>query len=248
MGTIHCVEDHIARKVKEIKNTENAFVIGMGDYGEFITPKDKRFDPSQKAISEWLHFDNIAEDQTNKIVKVLTPIKSQIIGLLYGNHEESMRIINHNNVAKNICDRLEVPNLGYSAFVRLHLQKSGVSQHTIVGCFTHGSSSAITEGAKMMALMRFMKSFEADIYGYGHVHDYIPKSLSRMAIMPSPGGKTKIKQHVAIGTTTGCWFRTYTQGVIASYGERKVYPPTEICCAKIMIDADEMFYDSHKSV
>ncbi len=118
-----------------------------------------------------------------------------------------------------------------------------MEKHLITGAFTHGSSGAITEGAKLMALMRWMKSMEADIYAYGHIHDYIHKYLSRMAISES-----KIKGKTSLGATTGSWFRTYTQGIIASYGEMKTYPPTEICCAKFSINPHYGLYDVNRSV
>ena len=248
-GTIHCVEADIKRKVGEIAKQKNAYWLGMGDYGEWITPKDKRFDPSQRAIAEWLEPDNIAYAQTKWVCELFQPIYKKCIGLMYGNHEESIRIFNHDNVQKNICGELGVDNLGYTCFIRFFFRRENSTEsHMIKGAFIHGASCAITEGAKLMALMRFMKSFEADIYGYAHMHDYIPKSFSRMTVSDSARGKPKIKSAVSVGTVTGCWFRTYTQGIIASYGERKAYPPTEICCAVFSIDPNTGIVDVHKSM
>ena len=244
-GTVHCVEEHIKRKVVEIKEKKNTYWIGMGDYAEFITPRDKRFDPSLRSISGWVEPDNIAHCQTEWLTKLFEPIKEKCVGLLYGNHENSIRIYNHDNVIKNLCDKLEVDNLGYSCFLRLFFKRENSNEsHLVKGVFTHGSSGAITEGAKLMALMRFMKSFNADIYGYGHVHDYIPKSYSRMEISP----QGKIKSSVSIGCTTGSWFRTYTQGAIASYGEQRVFPPTEIGAAMFTINPNTGFLDVSRSV
>ncbi|MFA5036704.1 MAG: hypothetical protein WC479_05960 [Candidatus Izemoplasmatales bacterium] len=248
-GTIHCVEADIKRKVTEIAKQRNSYWIGMGDYAEWITPKDKRFDPNQKSIAEWVEPDNIAHCQTEWVSKLFEPIKKKCLGLLYGNHENSIRIFNHDNVQKNLCDNLGVDNLGYSCFIRFKFRReNSTEQHLITGAFTHGASGAITEGAKLMALMRFMKSFEADIYGYGHMHDYIPKSLSRMTVIDNNKGESKIKSAVSIGCVTGSWFRTYTKGIIASYGEQKVYPPTEICCAKFHINPTTGLLDVSKSV
>ena len=244
-GTIHCVEKDIKEKIREISQTKNAYWVGMGDYAEFITPSDRRFDPSQKAIANWVEQDNIAECQTKWVVDLFTPIKDKCWGLLYGNHEESIRKFNHDNVQKNICDRLGVDNLGFSCFLILHFRRAGKSDGRNYKCaITHGSSSAITEGAKLMALMRFMKSMDADMYAYGHIHDYIPKSFTRLGV--SDAGR--IKNKVAIGATTGSWFRTYTQGIISSYGEQKVYPPTEITAAVFTIDPERDFIDVNRSV
>jgi len=244
-GTIHCMEDHVIRKVDEIKHKQNAYWLGGGDYAEFITPKDKRFDPDQKAIAPWVEPDNIAHCQTEWLTKLFYPIRKKCVGLLYGNHENSIRVYNHDNVIKNLCSNLEVDNLGFSCFLRLFFKRENSNEsHLVKGCFTHGSSGAITEGAKLMALMRFMKSFEADIYGYAHIHDYIPKSYSRMTISP----QGKIKSSTSIGCSTGAWFRTYTKGITASYGEQKVYPPTEVCCAMFVINPNTGYLDVQRSV
>ena len=249
IGTIHCVEHEIKRKVNEIKNSENTYWLGMGDYAEFITPKDKRFDPSLKSIAEWVEPDNLGHSQTKRLTELFTPIKHKCLGLLYGNHENSIRIYNHENVQQNLCDALGVDNLGYSCFIRFHFQReNSTERHLITGAFTHGSSGAITEGAKLMALMRWMKSMDADIYGYAHLHDYLEKSYSRMVVVDTKGDTGKIKSKVVSGVTTGSWFRTYTQGIQASYGEQKCYPPTEICCAMFTINPNTGEIQTSKSI
>jgi hypothetical protein len=232
-GTIHCCEDDLKRKIQEIKNTKNSLWIGMGDYAEFITPKDKRFDSDSRSICDWVEPDNLGTSQVKHLVNLLNPIKNKCIGLIYGNHENTIRINNHENVQKNLCEALEVDNLGFSCFVKFHFKRENSTEsHLVTGAFTHGSSGAITEGAKLMALMRWMNSMNADIYAYAHIHDYLEKSKSRMAV----DDNGKIKAKTSQGVVTGCWFRTYTQGITASYGEAKTYPPGEICCAVFTIN------------
>ena len=137
-GTIHCVEDHIKRKVEEIKSKKNAYWIGMGDYAEFITPKDKRFDPNLKSIAEWVEPDNIAHCQVQWLTKLFQPIGKKCLGLLYGNHENSIRIYNHDNVIKNLCENLGVDNLGFSCFLRLFFRRENSTEsHIVKGAFTH---------------------------------------------------------------------------------------------------------------
>ena len=249
VGTIHCVEHDVRRKIQEIKNSKNTYWLGMGDYAEFITPKDKRFDPNLKSIAEWVEPDNLGHTQTKWLTELLAPIKHKCIGLLYGNHENSIRLYNHENVQQNLCDTLEVDNLGFSCFIRFHFRReNSTERHLITGAFTHGSSGAITEGAKLMALMRWMKSMDANIYGYAHMHDYLEKSLSKMAVIDSESDGGKIKSRTSSGVTTGSWFRTYTQGIQASYGETRCYPPTEICCAVFTINPNTGEIKTDKSV
>ena len=110
-GTIHCVEDKIQDKVAQIAKEKDAYWIGVGDYGEFITPHDKRFDPSQKSIADWIKTDDIAHCQEEWITKLFDPIRKKCIGLLYGNHEDNIRKYNNTNVQEHICDNLGVDNL-----------------------------------------------------------------------------------------------------------------------------------------
>jgi hypothetical protein len=236
-GTIHCAEDHLRKKVSEIayesKQTKNVMVLQMGDIGEFITPSDKRFDNAERSIADWLHIDNIGYDTTVWADSIYQPVRDIMIGKLCGNHENSMRTHNHENVQQNICDKLKIENLGYSCFIRFHFKREHSTEtHLITGAFTHGSSGAITEGAKLNTLMRWMNSMNADIYGYAHLHDYIEKSKTRMTV----DDNGNIKAKTSYGVCTGAWFRTYTQGIQASYGEQKCYPPTEICCASFLIN------------
>lgn len=247
-GTIHCVEDKVKAEIQKIAKDKNALWIGMGDYGEFITPKDKRFDPNLKSIASWVEPDNVAECQTKWIVELFKPIKNKCIGLLYGNHEDSMRVYNHDNVQKNICERLGVDNLGFSCFVRLFFRRENSSEsHIIKGAFTHGAGWAITKGAKLNTLRRFMDFNEAHFYAYAHMHDIITDFRPYMTVSPSPFEQAKIKNVESVGAVTGSWFRTYTRGIVASYGERKVYPPTVIGCAKFIIDASTGEIDVVKS-
>ncbi len=249
-GTIHCAENHLKKKIQNIKDDKYAKVIGMGDYAEFITPSDPRW--SSGNISEWVYkkkdgrvdWDDIGYAQEQRVVELLTPIKSKIVGLLYGNHEISIHKHSHQNVHQHICDALGVKNLGYSCFLHLRFEReNSAERHLIKGCFTHGSSGAITEGAKLMALMRWMKQNEADIYGYAHVHDYIQKSFTRLGT-----GDKRIVNKVSVGATTGAWFRTYTQGTESSYGEIKTYPPNELCCAVFTINPNTGFLDVGRSL
>ncbi len=247
-GTIHCVEDDVTAKFVEIGRDKNAFWIGTGDYGEFILPHDKRFDPSQLSIPKWVEQDNIAECQRKHIVDLFKPYKEQCVGLLYGNHEDNIRKFNNNNIQKNICEDLGVDNLGFSCFLRLFFRRENSKEtHLFTGVITHGRSCAVTKGAKMMALRRFMDDFDGDFYAYAHVHDVIIDSRPYLSAGSRPFNEGKIKDKEAVGAMTGCWFRTYTQGVVASYGETKVLPPTTLGCVYFEFDLNAMTVAVHKS-
>ena len=232
-GTVFCAEDKIRQKVQEIKNEPHALWVGMGDYCEFITPKDKRFD-AQVIDEGWVEKDDIANSQAKWMIKLLDPIKDKCIGLLTGNHEISIHQQNNQNVFKQLCDGLKVKALGYSCFYRLNFSRGGAV--TTVTChFEHGSGGAQTEGGKAMRLYKSMSGFEADIYGVGHLHDVKILPITYIGLTDHMEIKAKTK----VGALTGCWYRTYADGDNPSYAEQKGYSPTNLGCPVFEITPDK---------
>jgi len=157
-------------------------------------------------------------------------------------------VYNHDNVQKNICDRLGVDNLGFSCFLRLFFRRENSNEtHIVKGALTHGATGAITKGAKLNVLRRFMDSHDAHFYAYAHMHDIIIDSKPYMTVSPSPFGQAKIKDYESVGAVTGSWFKTYTQGIVASYGEKKCYPATVIGCVVFTINGHTGEIDVQRS-
>ena len=228
-GTLYHAESELVRQVETIRQDPFGFWFGGGDKAEFITPSDPRW--SVGAIPKWLHEDNIASDQEDRYVNTYEPIADKCWGLLEGNHEDAIRVHNHADVQKNICKKLKVDDLGYSCFLKLIFRR-GTETHMITGFITHGSGWAVTKGAKLNRLQRIMDSFEADFYAIGHMHDIITDEKAYLTL----NARNQIKQKVKVGAICGCWFRTYTQDIRASYGEKRAYPPSVIGCPVFVID------------
>ena len=234
LGTKHCAEKAVRDKIAEIRELKNAYWVGMGDMAECITPSDKRWDI--KVISDWVEPDNISHCQERKVVELLEPIKHKCLGLLEGNHEDSIRIHNHDDIQKNICEALSVKNLSYSCYYRLIFRRGkGHSHYSVVCMFTHGNGAPRTKGARMMNLLATMNEFEADLYAKGHLHDIItyPRPYLKLGL------KNKIIESHRVGAITGSWVRSYKQNVPASYAEKAGYPPSAVGCPVFKIDPDE---------
>lgn len=235
-GTLHCAENKIAAKVKQISEDEDAYWLGMGDFGEFISAHDPRFDG--KCIAEWVKPYDIANSQVKFLVNLLSPIKGKCIGLIEGNHEDAYRKHNDGDPQVHLCEGLGVPNLGYSAFIDLVFERCNSREcHAYLGAVSHGAGCAITKGAKLNRLERFMDNFNARWYAHGHVHDIITNSKSYIDLTAT--GKVVSRQKV--GAMTGSWFTAYTQDIPASYSEIKNYPPTAIGCPVFTFDPERDF-------
>ena len=223
-GIKHCAESMIKAKVQEVKEDPCAYWIGMGDYGEFITAKDPRWDIA--VVSDWLKKDNIARGLEKWVIDLFKPIKHKCIGLLEGNHEDAIRIHNNDDVQTNICDGLGVANLGVTCIVRLVFnRRNSAETHVIKGAFAHGAGFAVTKGTKMNRLERFMNIYPTcRLVAIGHMHDKIMLELPYLDVNEN----NEVLQYVRVGAVTGSWFKTYEQGVRASYGEKRGFPPTTL--------------------
>jgi len=230
LGTKHCAENRLMAKHKEINLDPLALWIGMGDKCEFITPSDPRWDSG--VIADWCDADNIGVDQVERYVGITQSNAKKCLGLINGNHEDAIKKHSHINVQKNCCDALGVPDLRDMAYIKLVFERyRSAERFQVIILATHGSGGAITKGAKMNRLQRLMDNFEADIVFHAHMHDIITDTKPYMTL----NAKGEIKQKVRVGAVTGCWFRTYTQGVPSSYGEKKNYPPTMLGCPVVNI-------------
>lgn len=222
-GTKYHAEKELAKIIKTVRDDPVGRWIGMGDKCDFITPSDPRWDGG--SISSWVHPDNIALDQCNYYCDMFAPIADKCDGLLWGNHEYEIRKHCHIDVQKYICGKLGVRDLSYQAWVHYTFQPTQTQRVGVDVVVTHGSGGALTRGAKMNRLERLMNGFDGQIFGHGHVHDVILHAGQPYLYLTRDG---KLKQRRKLGAMTGCYFRTYTQDVESSYGERKNYPPNII--------------------
>lgn len=205
----------------------------MGDKLECIPPSDPRWDGG--VIEDWVDPDDVALTEANHYLDLISPIRDKGIGFVLGNHEDALRRHYHIDIQKYICEKLNLPNLGYSCFIRFKFKRCGRDRHEIIGFFTHGAGCAITKGAKVNRLERIMDSFSADIYAHGHTHDIITNTKAYLAL----DRENRVRQKLKVGAMTGCYFRTYTQNVRASYGEIKNYPPVTLGCPIFSIGPDK---------
>lgn len=227
-GTTACAEEAIRRRIKEISDDPFALWVGMGDYAECILPNDFRWDT--ELVADWVKRSNIAESQRLWVRDLFKPIADKCLGLLTGNHEDSIRRRNYQDIHLDLCRDLGVPNLGFSCFYRLFFSSSG--KVTTVTChFSHGAGGAQTEGGKVMRLAKYMLAFDADITGIGHLHDI---KIDAIPMLWMDDG-FNIKQKVRVGALTGSWFKAYSESPYPTYAERKGLSPTNLGCPHFTI-------------
>ena len=236
-GSIHCAEQEIQQKVREIKETKNAYWLGMGDYADCILKDDKRFDIG--GLAPWVKADNILRCQSDWIKDLFSPIKGKCLGLITGNHEESIHSKYQEDFTRNLCTDLGVSYGGYACYVLLRFQRTTgetkTSQTYKIHAW-HGAGAAQTEGARLMRLMRLVNDFTAHIYLMGHLHAMTQHTPDRIDCIGE-----RLKSVKLAATITGSWLRAYTyskDSVNPSYAEIKGYKPSRIGCPIIRIHPD----------
>ena len=255
-----CAEKEVIRTRDEIQNDPNTFWIGGGDYGEFIGFGDtKRFDPD--AVSEKVTVSDLARlgKVTYTAVRDLfKPIARKCLGLIVGNHEKQyMRRLQQEDLHGWLCTELGVADLGYSCFIDVVFQQSrgnmGIgtkpfprlegkslpkslhagSETFRIWCH-HGAGAAQTKGGKINRLTSFMRTFDADIFFMGHVHDQMG---ARIQCLTATADCLELRNREKLGVISGSFLKTYARGV-TTYGEQKGYEPTTLGAAWVAIRPD----------
>ncbi|GAG21614.1 unnamed protein product, partial [marine sediment metagenome] len=212
LGVVHCNEELLGRAVTEVKDNKKALWLGMGDYGDCVTPSDfKRWDG--KILAPWMKGceDNIGPTQVRRVDEILAPIWDKCLGLIEGNHDEAIRKYNHYDFMKELLllanKKHKVPYAGVSCFVRLIFKRENSAEsHEYIIHARHGEGAARTSGARALAVLRLSQSMvNAHITLMGHLHGQEAPDIPQRLILK--GGK--IKSFETIATMTGAWVKAY---------------------------------------
>ena len=246
LGVVHCDEDLLRQTVEEIRKDKKALWLGIGDYADCITPNDfKRWDG--KILAPWMrdNVDNIGPTQVERVDEILSPIWDKCLGLIEGNHDDSIRRYNHYDFMKELLKKAnkkkeppwdKVPYGGVSCMVRLNFKRAGTATHDFIIHARHGEGSARTSGARALAVLRLSQVFiNAHITLMGHLHGQEAPDIPQRMVLKNG----KIKSFETIATMTGAWVRAYMQGVPPMYLERWGSPPSVLGCPKIILHPDK---------
>lgn len=145
----------------------------MGDYAECINYTDKRFDPTTIDPYYLAELSNAVPRQIETIKELFDPIMDKCIGLLRGNHEETIRLRYHYDVMYEFWKRWKVPILGDIAWVVLRFvhdcETKGKKPTSVFKMIaTHGNVGGRTAGYKLNRMEHMTRYYDADIYLMGH--------------------------------------------------------------------------------
>ena len=224
----------------------------MGDYGDCITPSDlKRWD--SRILAPWLlndmdtslplwmrgNLDNIGPAIVEKVDEILSPIWDKCLGLIEGNHDDSIRKYHHYNFMKELLKKANkkhtVPYAGVQCVIVLKMSRGTAKQEYKIHA-RHGEGSARTSGARALAVLRMAGSMvDAHITFMGHLHGQESPDIPQRMVVKAG----KLKSFETIATMTGAWLLAYKQGAPPSYLERMGAPPSTLGCPRVVLDPDK---------
>jgi len=223
----------LRKTVQEIQKRENIVWIGMGDYGEFISHLDPRFDPEnvdRKTKVQQLQF--FAQHQVDEIEKELAPIANKCVGIKRGNHEKVISDRFLYDPAHDLAKRFNTKYLGYESMTRFYVSgKDGRKRYSVVAYAHHGFGGGKKPGSHANNLLDLAAYYEADLYITGHVHRL--QSIKSTKLIINTSGKL-LSRDVAF-VNSGTYLRMKQEGM-EGYEVKKGLPPTVIGSPHININ------------
>lgn len=237
MGNIGCDAKKLKKLVAWIKEKDNVYWIGMGDFLDCINYTDKRFDPTTIAPEFKDALDNLVPMQMRKVIEILSPIKDKCLGLHEGNHERKIRLKYHYNPIYEIWKAFNIPSIPMlkdAAITRLRFEyqcRAKKQPSFTYDIFSvHGNVGGRKGGAKLNRLEDMCANFQADIYLMAHSHIKLTESKSQLYV----DHRLNLRRAKKVLAVTGCFLNGYTEGA-GGYCEQWMLSPTMTGVVKISL-------------
>jgi hypothetical protein len=209
---------------------ENTWFIGGGDLLDSIVVTDKRY---RKNIDSFVD-EELLDKQIDGMYEMLKPYKEKFLGLMIGNHEDTILKKSNTNIIKRLANLLDIPYLGYSCFYKLILHENNSRVRTVLLRTHHGyGGGSRTQGADLTKFSKDMQFYDADVFLYGHVHRLQFDEVPRLSIVGN-NLVSKPKTLVICGT----FKKSFSDDSSTTWEETKGFPPTRIGGAIINIKPD----------
>ena len=228
----------LAKAIDIIATDSDAYWIGMGDYIDAINHRDPRFNPLEMA--QEYNIKNLADlpkHQCQKVADKLKPIAHQCLGLISGNHEDSLRRHNTFDPTEYLAELLNTESLGGKGWVILRFLRAKEHGNNAVEtyriCVAHGTGGGgMREGYPINKAYDVFRWDVADVCVMGHIHKM---QTDKAEFMSCDYNTIRIKR--AWYGTNGCFLSKSEIGT-DGYFEQKPGKPSDIGMLKYTIKTD----------
>jgi len=227
-----CDEELLKSVVNRIKEEENTYWIGMGDYCEFINLRDPR---SQiDILAGWMDMADlldISKAQINRFCNHVEPIAHKCLGMLQGNHEETLQKHYERAVYSEIVTRIKEMGghksddqlaIGFYGWIMLTFLRSSAAISTFRFNVHHGFVGGRLKGAKALNMERWLWNHDCDVALMGHSHN----ADAFTATIEYVDRSGHIQEQIRKGGYSGTFLRSVIDDGPSTYSERRGYYPT----------------------
>lgn len=191
LGANDVDEDVLRDHVDQIKEDKNARVVFLGDVGDLIDWRDRRFQAGMwpQRYQDAMHAEGgIPTETVAHALEIFHPIRKQIWCWLSGNHEYTVRNRFDREIGSEIASQLGVEYLGYGGFLRVQWKNAASGahggEHITVFDLHHGWQGGRTSGAKINQLEKHLGESDADVVLRGHSHDRVAHIFPSLRVTP----------------------------------------------------------------
>ena len=213
--------------IKEIREQDNAYMLGLGDWIEGIIPTDPRFELD--SVDKGVLDGNLILNEVNYVKKQFAKISDKIIGIHTGNHDEKIKKKYTIDFIESMCKELNVPYLGWSAYTKLRICRDNRSTAFTIYS-THGSVAGRRKGNKINRLEEMASWYDADMYFVGHSHDVFSTLDNKYYL----NKKNNVVEKLQLFGNTGCFLKGIKIGT-DTYAEKSNYSPNMVGYLKVYI-------------
>lgn len=256
-GALGFAKNKLVDTVGQIKGDPHSYVIGMGDYCDFIGLRDPRFDPSQiDSQYKVADLSTLADKQLQQFKDILNPVRDRIIGWLEGNHEEKWEKFYHFSPTRNLEawaweHNKQCKALSGEALVRvcIKVKNESKARYRVLVYVTHGWGAARTEGADLNKVVELQKSVDADVYAMGHGHKMLHLGYSRVGMMDTRqrgGLDLRTMERPLAFFLTGSYLRTYAKGE-SGYAARRGYRAVKLGSPRLIMKVTQHYKRANRS-
>ena len=227
----------------------NAYVILLGDLIDGIIQRDKRFENNSIAPEFRDHLDNLHYKQTETFIDMVRPIKKQIIGIMGGNHEITVKKAFSYDAISVMAKELNIPILTDPSYVILRFRDNNSTMLYTIFC-SHGCwMGGRKRGSKINSMEDKMADFDFDMICAGHTHDKWVSTRKRIGV--SKNGLLQGNRRIFINT--GSFLRTYKGGDYDGWAARSVFSPQSAGVVRVDFylkrnDKDARYIDCHTRI
>jgi predicted phosphodiesterase len=225
VGSSECDEDLIDKAIKFIKENENCFTVLGGDLIE-----NNVYDNKINAIHGQKYQ---VQEQVEKVIKMLEPIKDKILFSVCGNHEYRTERLTGVDISALIALQLDVPYFKWESFFMIKMpSKKNISQKRNISLYAHhGVGGSSTTGTKLNSIEKLhFRAPISDILMVGHHHI----SISSRKIIRFLNQSGQVKEMVQHFVGCGSAHQSTSEG----YGAKGGYAPIPTGFSLINISLD----------